>query len=73
MAREKGIQGKVIVRVFVDLNGDYVRHLILKSDDDQLKSAVEKVLPELIFSPAIKDNLPVNYWVVIPFDFRLDK
>jgi len=71
LAKEAGIQGKVIVRVLVGKDGKYVKHVILKSPHKILADAVEKELPNLEFTPGIQAGKPIKVWVTIPFDFRL--
>ncbi|MCS6894717.1 MAG: TonB family protein [Bacteroidia bacterium] len=71
LAKEANIQGKVIVRVLVGKEGRYERHIVLRSPHKLLTEAVEKELPNLSFTPGIKDGKPVKVWVTIPFDFSL--
>lgn len=71
LAKEAGIQGKVIVRVLVSKNGKYERHIILRSPHKLLTEAVEKELPNLEFTPGIQAGKPIKVWVTIPFDFQL--
>lgn len=71
LAKESGIQGKVIVRVLVGKNGKYEKHIVLKSPHKLLTEAVEKELPNLEFTPGIQAGKPIKVWVTIPFDFRL--
>ncbi|MCS7189490.1 MAG: energy transducer TonB [Bacteroidia bacterium] len=71
LAKEAGIQGKVVVRILVDEEGKYLRHLVINSPHKFLTEAVEKELPNIRFSPARLDTIPVKYWVTIPFNFKL--
>ncbi|MCS7297218.1 MAG: TonB family protein [Bacteroidia bacterium] len=71
LAKEAGIQGKVIVRVLVGKTGKYERHIVLKSPHKLLSEAVEKELPFLEFTPGIQAGKPIKVWVTIPFDFQL--
>ncbi len=71
LAKEAGIQGKVIVRVLVGKNGKYEKHIVLKSPHKMLTEAVEKELPSLEFTPGIQAGKPIKVWVTIPFDFQL--
>jgi len=70
-AREKGIEGKVIARILVDKNGEYVKHKILKYDNCGMRHRVEQKLSHLHFSPAEKDGKQVAVWVNLPFSFKL--
>lgn len=71
LAKEAGIQGKVIVRVLVGKTGKYEKHIVLKSPHKVLTEAVEKELPNLEFTPGIQAGKPIKVWVTIPFDFQL--
>ncbi|MCS7189074.1 MAG: TonB family protein [Bacteroidia bacterium] len=71
LAKEAGIQGKVIVRVLVGKTGKYEKHIVLKSPHKLLTEAVEKELPNLEFTPGIQAGKPIKVWVTIPFDFQL--
>lgn len=71
LAKEAGIQGKVIVRVLVDKEGRYKRHIVLRSPHKLLTEAVEKELPNLTFIPGLSNGQPIKVWVTIPFDFNL--
>lgn len=71
LAKEAGIQGKVIVRVLVGKTGKYERHIVIRSPHKLLSEAVEKELPNLEFTPGIQAGKPIRVWVTIPFDFQL--
>lgn len=68
-AIKKRIEGKIVFRVLVDENGNYVKHLPPNSGDPILIEAVEKHLPEVRFTPCIKNGTPIKFWVNIPFYF----
>lgn len=70
-AVEAEIEGKVVVRVLVNKRGTYKKHVVLADPHRILTRAVEAQLDELIFTPGIQNNKPVNVWVTIPFDFKL--
>lgn len=72
MAKEAEIEGKVILRVLVDEEGNYRRHILIRDPHPILSKAVEKELPKLKFSPAIKDKQPFMAWTTIPYSFKLD-
>lgn len=73
LAKEAGIQGKVIVRVLVNKNGKYEKHIVLRSPHKMLTEAVERELPNLEFSPGIQAGRPVRVWVTTVFDFQLSE
>lgn len=71
MAKEAEIEGKVTVRIQVDKNGRYVKHIVLKDPHPILTKAVTDKLPQLQFTPGIQAGKPIKVWVTIPFDFKL--
>ena len=71
IARDAGIEGNVVVRILVDEEGKYVRHLVLNGVHPVLEQSVSAQLPKLTFSPAIKEGEPVKFWVNLPFAFKL--
>ncbi|MEY3444273.1 MAG: hypothetical protein RLZZ519_2554 [Bacteroidota bacterium] len=73
MAKEAEIEGKVIVRVQVDKNGQYVKHLVIKDPHPILTKAVTDKINMLNFTPGIQAGKPIKVWVTIPFDFKLLK
>jgi periplasmic protein TonB len=73
MAKEAEIEGKVVVRVQVDKNGQYVKHLVIKDPHPILTKAVTDKIHNLTFTPGIQAGKPIKVWVTIPFDFKLLK
>lgn len=70
-AKEANIQGKVIVRVYIDQKGTYVKHIVIKDPHPILTNAVTSKIHNLRFSPGIQKGKPIKVWVTIPFDFKL--
>lgn len=66
------VEGKVIVRLMIDENGKYVKHLVLKTPHPMCTEAVEPVLHHLRFTPALMDGQAVKCWVTIPFKFGFE-
>lgn len=73
MAKEAEIEGKVILRVQVDKNGKYTKHLVIKDPHPILTKAVTDKIRNLSFTPGIQAGKPIKVWVTIPFDFKLLK
>ncbi|MEM0997869.1 MAG: energy transducer TonB [Bacteroidota bacterium] len=73
MAKEAEIEGKVILRVQVDKNGRYVKHIVIKDPHPILTKAVTDKIRNLSFTPGIQAGKPIKVWVTIPFDFKLLK
>ena len=66
-ARE--VEGEVILKVKIDKEGNYVKHIVLKPLHPILLREVEKNISKLRFTPAIQGNQPVEFWMVVPFKF----
>lgn len=71
LAKQAGIQGKVVLRIKVDETGSYVKHVVQKSANDILLNAVEAQVKNLKFTPAIQGGKPIAQWITVPFDFKL--
>ena len=67
-ATEYGI-GRVLVRVLVDQEGKYVKHILLRKVHPDLDQAVVEHLPACKFSPGIQGGKPLMCWITIPFAF----
>lgn len=72
LARQAGMQGKVIVQVYVDKHGDVKKWKIMKADPEGLgfEEEVQKVITKWKFTPAIQQGNPVGVWVAVPFNFK---
>ncbi len=70
-AKKENLQGLVVVRVLVGQEGEYLRHEVIKDPTPILTQEVEKYLPALKMAPATKDGKPVNFWINVPFHFKL--
>ncbi len=72
LAKEGGIQGKVLFKIFVDIDGNYVQHQVLYSPHPLLLAETEKHISILKFVPGIGlDGKPTPSWVRVPVDFHL--
>jgi hypothetical protein len=71
IAREAGIRGKVVVRVLVDQQGQYVKHEVIKDPHPILTNAVTSKLHFISWTQGKMDGEPVKVWVTIPFQFTL--
>ncbi|MEL7532700.1 MAG: energy transducer TonB, partial [Bacteroidota bacterium] len=70
-ARDNDIQGLVIAKVLVSKEGEYISNTIINSPDPVLTKAVQVQIEELRFEPAKKDGKAVQFYVNIPFNFKL--
>ncbi|MEM6800331.1 MAG: TonB family protein [Bacteroidota bacterium] len=71
IARDQGIQGTVLRRVLVSKDGTYIKHKLMNSSLKYLTEAVERHIDKLKFTPAVQDFKPIEFWVNIPFNFKL--
>lgn len=69
-AKKEGIEGKVVVRILVGSNGNYVKHINIREVHPLLIEAVEAHLPKLKYTPGEQRGKAIPVWVTIPFDFR---
>jgi len=74
VCKEKGIEGKVIVSLEIDENGNLISHEFIKYPCSDLKEVVQNALPKLKFKPAFnvhgqavasKITMPVNFKLTI--------
>jgi TonB family protein len=71
LAQLAGIEGGVLIKIWVDKMGNVPEVLVLKSDAEIFnKSAVDAAM-QAKFTPAIMNGKPVPVWVVIPYTFKL--
>ena len=74
IAREAGIEGKVVIRAFIDKNGD-----VQECEVDQgipntgLNEAAINAIKRTKFKPAMQRDRKVGVWISIPVFFRLNK
>lgn len=71
-AREAGIEGKVILRILVKENGEYIRHEVMRQSHPILTQAVENEVCKLKTTLPIRYEKPIKYWTNIPFVFKLN-
>lgn len=70
MVKEAGIEGTVMVRVFVALNG-HVKDAYVVEGSPALREAALASARTAFFKAALQGNHPVEVWVVIPISFQL--
>lgn len=70
-ARQKRIQGTVVLRVLVGESGNYIEHVVIQDSPPTLVNGVEKHIAKLKFSPATLNGENIKFWVNIPFAFKL--
>lgn len=73
IAQRAGIEGRVIVKIWVDKEGRPHKAVVLKSDAEVFNKAAVDAAMQYRFTPAIMNHGPVAVWVVIPFTFKLTR
>lgn len=71
MARLAGLQGTVMVRVLVDVDGTVVRVDLLKGVHPLLDRPALAAARKLVFTPGKQAEMPVQCLVAVPFRFFL--
>ena len=69
VAEEINLEMRAVFRVLIDENACYVRHLPPKSDHPIIVKHLEPYLPQIMFTPATKDGVPIKSWINVPFMF----
>ncbi|MEO0098662.1 MAG: energy transducer TonB [candidate division WOR-3 bacterium] len=71
-ARQAGIEGQVVVKVLLDIDGSVMEVELLKSSGNEaLDEAALNAARQAKFTPAKQREIPVRVWVSIPFNFSL--
>ncbi|MCL4538262.1 MAG: TonB family protein [Bacteroidetes bacterium] len=73
LAQRAGIEGRVIVKIWVDREGKPRKAIVLKSDAEMFNKPAVDAAMQHRFTPAIMNQGPVAVWVVIPFTFQLTR
>ncbi len=71
IAMRAGIEGRVIVKIWVDKDGKPRKAIVLKSDAEIFNQPAINAAMQYRFTPAIMNKGPIAVWVVIPFTFKL--
>ena len=69
-ARNAGIEGRVVARVYIDETGKVVRVEIVQSPAKVFDQSVREALMKSSFYPAMKEGAPVKSKITMRFDFR---
>ncbi len=72
-AQRLGIEGKVLVRTFIDKAGKPTRTKVIESPSKMLDQAAIDAVNRTVFTPAINNGTPVGIWFEIPIEFSLKK
>jgi len=72
-ARENGIEGKVVLNIIIDEQGDVEEAKVFMSQHPELNEAALQAVKKCKFAPAQVDGKPVKVKMNVPFDFKLEK
>jgi TonB family protein len=72
MAKEAGIEGRVIVQFVVDKSGDVTNPKVMRGVHRTLNEAALEAVKEQEFKPGQQDGAPVKVQMSLPVTFRLD-
>jgi TonB family protein len=70
-AKRARLEGKVILKMWVDEEGKVKQVVVLKSDAEVFNEPAIEAAKQFVFSPAYMDKKPVAAWVSYPFRFQL--
>jgi TonB family protein len=70
-ALRAGLEGKVIVKMWVDKEGKVAQVVVLKSDAEIFNQPAIEAAKQFAFTPASLNNKSVATWVSYPFRFKL--
>jgi TonB family protein len=72
-ALQKNIEGTVWVKALVSKEGRVKKAVVIKRIDgsESLERAALDSAIQMTFKPAFLNNQPVEFWVSIPFKFKL--
>lgn len=73
IARRAGVEGTVIVKIWVDKEGKPKKAVVVKSDAEIFNDPATKAAMQWVFTPALMNNGPVPVWASVPFRFKLNK
>ncbi len=71
IAKKAGIEGTVLLHLFVDETGKVIKVLVAQSLEPSIDRAAVKAAKNTTFHPALQRDKPVGVWVAYPVRFRL--
>ncbi|HMA68472.1 MAG TPA: energy transducer TonB [Candidatus Mcinerneyibacterium sp.] len=71
LARKAGIEGRVVLKVYVDTNGQVKDAILLKGISESLNRAAMNAAYKASFKPAENNGRPVGVWIAFYYTFTL--
>jgi TonB family protein len=68
----KQIEGKVILKLLIDENGNLLKYEVLESTDNEFLNSVLNELKNVDFIPAYSDGFPIKVYGILKVHFKLD-
>ena len=70
LARRAGMEGRVLVRALVGIDGR-VQEVLIHGSESVFDEAAVRAVQQWVFRPAQMNGQPVRVWVSVPITFRL--
>jgi len=70
-AKDEEIEGTVLVKTFINENGDIIWTEVLKSDHSSLDSSALDAVKKVRFTPGKQKGKNVKVQIVVPISFKL--
>jgi TonB family protein len=71
LAKRAGIEGTVYIRTDIDQYGNVTNTNILEGIGSGCDEAAINAVKQVKFKPAVRDSMPVKYYITIPIKFTL--
>jgi len=71
LARKAGLEGRVFVKAWIDINGDVKRVVLMKGVSEALDKAAVEAAYRAKFKPAENNGVPVAVWFGFTYNFTL--
>lgn len=71
IAKKAGIEGSVLLHLFVDETGKVIKVLVAMSLEPSMDQAALEAARKTTFHPALQRDKPVGVWVAYPVRFKL--
>ena len=72
LARQAGIEGTVVSKVYIDEKGKVIRVEVIQSPSEIFIEPVKQALYRSTFYPAKQRDIPVKSRIIVPFDFYIN-
>jgi protein TonB len=71
IARDAGIEGEILINILINEEGNYMKHVVKTPGNALLVREIEKHVAQLRFTPAIRKQKAIKFWIIVPFKFEL--